>query len=170
LAVAVLDRSLFRYLTTCPFQYITASDSIDEIRRQQHLFQLNTFIDIASSAPSPKFTFVHLLLPHPPYVWSADGSPNTDNLIPLPEQYMAQIKYTEGYLLQMVSSIKDDNAIIIIQADEGMAYTDNELNLQLSNTQWNGVLSAWRIPGISEDVLKTQRPEEVLKCAIDSLR
>jgi hypothetical protein len=53
----------------------------------------------------------------------------------------------------------DPTAIIIIEADEGMAYPDPQdraLNQAEDNTEWNGTLSAWYVPFNTQGITITQ--------------
>jgi hypothetical protein len=166
LSIAVMDRSIFRYLTTYPIPFFRAWDTVDDMRRAQHDYQLETVKTIAQSS-AQKFVFVHLILPHPPYVWTADGNPQLDMSLTQQQAYIEQVKYAENYILEMIDSIPD--GIVLVQADEGMAYLDEEINKGLSDTQWNGVLSAWKIPG-NEDDLSAVKPNEILKYVIEGLK
>lgn len=169
LPVAILDRSIFRYLTTYPMQYFRAWDTLDEVRRQQHLFQLQSYKDAIASSENPKFVFVHLILPHPPYVWNAEGQPQENLELSDMERYIEQIKFSESFLKQFIAEASEDD-IVIIQSDEGMGFVDKELNKTLSNTQWNGVLTAWHIPGAEEEELAGLKHTEVLKYVIELLQ
>jgi len=76
--------------------------------------------------PGPEFVFSHILLPHTPYVFDADG-----DFIPYPErsrlseseQFENQLAYTNRRLLAIVDHLLDrpeaSRPIIIVQADEG---------------------------------------------------
>ncbi len=76
--------------------------------------------------PGPKFVFVHDLLPHPPYVFNADGSyasPESKEGRPRLEVIGEQIRYTDRKLVEFIERILDvppeDEPIILLQADEG---------------------------------------------------
>lgn len=166
LAIAVIDMSCLRDANVgslLPVELLT------KINRERNIYQLATFKDIAGNGEYPKFVFVHILLPHPPYTWAGDGSVRTKPMGGM-EAYLEQVKYTEGYLLQMVDAIEETDSIIIIQSDEGIAFGSPSANEKLSNNQWNGVLTAWRVPG--EDFSKMQEVSitEVLGFAINSLK
>lgn len=153
-STAIIDRSILRRLTL-------AGKSITE--RDRHLFQLQTIKDIAASQdPSPKFVFAHLTLPHEPFVWAANGSiPVTDDKTQM-QLYLDQVVFTEGYLLDMIDNIilynlysssnkynnnRRSNSIVIIQSDEGIIFPQSKEETEaLSPTQYNGVLTAWKIP------------------------
>lgn len=169
LPVIILDRSIFRYLTTYPMQIFRAWNSLDDIRREQHLFQLESFKEAITDSRSPKFIFVHLILPHPPYLWTADGKPQTDINLTDEQQYIEQIKFTQEFLKEFINATSESD-IIIIQSDEGMGYVNKDLNQDLSNNQWNGVLSAWKIPNVSQEEMTKINHTEVLKLVIESLQ
>ena len=132
------------------------------------MYQLATFQDIAQNGESPKFVFAHILLPHPPYTWARDGSVRTEKMSAM-EQYLEQVQYTGGYLLQMVDAIEETDSIIIIQSDEGIAFGSPSANKELSNNQWNGVLTAWRVPEGDVSEMQGVSITGVLKFVINSL-
>ena len=119
--VPALERLLGTAVETKPVEERTHL----ERHRDGTLFALRQLRRI-STAPGPKFVFAHILLPHDPYVFRADGSP-------LPEQEArdtqerelyaghlafanAQIHEIVGYLL---SGPEADRPIVIIEGDEG---------------------------------------------------
>jgi hypothetical protein len=76
--------------------------------------------------PSPKFVFSHILLPHPPYVFNADGTyPTTvqQKTRTEAESFREQLTFTNNQIKAEVDrllSVPDDQKpIIVIQADEG---------------------------------------------------
>lgn len=158
-AASVIDRSGFRALNYVPF---LTDEARARTERGRQLYQIETFKKIAGQTGNPKFVFLHILLPHPDYYWKADGTPQ-DEILAEPEAYKAQVQHTMTVLLDLVDSIQDEDAIIIIQSDEGIAYLDNELNKTLPDSQWNGVLSAWR--GIEGNI----NTRDVLKAVIEGL-
>ena len=93
--------------------------------RDGTLYQLRQLQRLAS-APSPKFVFAHILVPHDPYVFHADGSvvtaaeeKATDERV-MYEQAVAyandRIKEIVGRLL---SGPEETRPIVIIEGDEG---------------------------------------------------
>lgn len=86
------------------------------------------------------------------------------------EAYKQQIIFTMGYLENLTKAIIafDPTAIIIIQSDEGMAFRKPiELNYEISDIQWNGVFSAYRLP--DDDILEYLAHTEILQYVIDEL-
>jgi hypothetical protein len=154
---AVLDRSIWRYFSTAG----------DQTERDRQIFQLESVEEIACNDISPKYTFVHLILPHPPFVWTADGQPQSEKLDDM-ALYFEQVQFTEIYLLDMLDSIPDD-AVVILQADEGICFTKTSMNYDLTNEQWNGVLTAWRIPGVDDEELEVVGQTDILGFIIGKL-
>ncbi|GAF96082.1 unnamed protein product, partial [marine sediment metagenome] len=141
-----------------------------DFERRRHQFQLKSVKEIASSGDKPFFVFVHLMLPHPPYIWTGSGQPQETKTDDLEWLYLEQVKFAEGYLLDMIDSIKNPEAVIIVQSDEGMKHDDTEWNQKLSDIQWRGVLTAWHIPNSNDAELDAVEPHEILKHVIDKLR
>jgi len=76
--------------------------------------------------PGPKFVFAHVLLPHSPYVFRADGRLVTqEEAASEPESglYAGQLAYADGRIKETVEHLLDvppeDQPVIIVQGDEG---------------------------------------------------
>jgi hypothetical protein len=76
--------------------------------------------------PGPKFVLLHVLLPHDPYTFDAEGnyvSPEARREMSVAEQFRAQLEYTNFELKQIIERLLDrpeeERPIIIVQADEG---------------------------------------------------
>jgi hypothetical protein len=109
----------------------------------------------------PKYVFGHLLLPHAPYVFDADGSFMDRAEVRAHgqrESYRRQLTYTNGRLLALVDRIiaETPGAIIVIQADEGPLpprYEAGEGSFdwrqatQAELEEKFGIMLAMRVPG-----------------------
>lgn len=78
------------------------------------------------SVPGRKFVFAHILLPHPPYIFDADGGmvvTATAETVPERELYQQQLAYTDGQVRATVEALlagpADQDPIIVIMGDEG---------------------------------------------------
>lgn len=78
------------------------------------------------SVPGRKFVFAHILLPHPPYVFDAQGNPvvkATAELQPEAELFANQLTFTNSQVEQTVDALlagpPESDPIIIIMGDEG---------------------------------------------------
>lgn len=168
LSVAFYDRTIIRGLN---FRLLQSSYSTGNVERERHIWQAGEVIKLSKVIGGPVFVMAHLMLPHEPFVWDADGNPQNNKRLSEPEAYYQQIQYAQSYLLNLIYGIQanDPNAIIIIQADEGMAYKSPvELNTALSSTQWSGVLTAWYIPGADASELSNLKHTEILKYILGS--
>ena len=125
--------------------------------REGSLFAFRQLRRVAT-APGPKFVFAHILLPHDPYVFKADGSPLSEEEAdgtPEPQLYAdhlayanSQIKEIVGYLL---AGAEESRPIVIIEGDEGplmcqsvdcVSDTPEYLRIRLGN------LVAMYLPGV----------------------
>jgi hypothetical protein len=78
-----------------------------------------------SQRSEPTFVFAHILVPHPPYVFDEQGNCKSEAESEgqaLRENYLDQVKYINGKIKELVSSLladPDDLPLIILQSDEG---------------------------------------------------
>ena len=179
-AVAIADENL-SYGVASEFETVlgdlTIMPAIDRLRgvvspeptdRDRHregtLFGLRQLRRVAT-APGPKFVFAHILLPHDPYVFKADGSTLSEaEAKATPERKLyadqlafanSQIKDIVGYLL---AGPEETRPIVIIEGDEGplmcqavdcVKNTPQYLRIRLGN------LVAMYMPGVDEQLPDT---------------
>jgi hypothetical protein len=95
------------------------------LHRAAALFDWNE-LDRVSGEPGPKFVFGHVLLPHEPYVFKANGeyselSEEDSKYSPAGEA--AQMAYTNDHIRELVGRLlavpEAERPIIIVSADEG---------------------------------------------------
>jgi hypothetical protein len=102
---------------------------LDRNPRENFEAQMGALRSIADRADKskPSYSFAHILAPHPPYLFNADGSwPSydgeaNDNGVDEGVKYVNETKYVNTQIKAVVGDIqsKDPNAVIVIQADEG---------------------------------------------------
>jgi Sulfatase len=116
--------------------------------------------------PGPKFVFLHVLVPHPPYVFDSDGSYVTrdqERQRSFAENYRNQTLAANAMIRRLVDGILRDSAsppVIIVQGDEGpyppgtasdtfdwRTATASQLRVR------SGILNAYYLPGVDENVL-----------------
>jgi hypothetical protein len=132
-----------------------------EVLRQHTLYELKA-LDEVPELPGPKFVFAHVLLPHPPWVIDADGSPMDRAQVAAQgdrESMLRYLRYGNDRVLEAVDRIVDqsgDDAIIMIQADEGpfpARYQADEWGFEWRDAtdaeleEKFGILFAMRVPG-----------------------
>jgi len=135
------------YLTVTPLTFLrvplqTIAPIVDdEIHRNYIRYTLET-LKSAPSLPGPKFVFAHIISPHPPFVFDAEGRPLDSEagftfyspdigLFSKTEykaRYADQARFIDDRMNEVVRALLEDSSvppIIIIQADHGSAlYVD----------------------------------------------
>lgn len=124
----------------------------------QQRFILDQLPKIASM-PEKKFVFAHILIPHVPYIFAADGSINLDpgfydgdDTAPRNEEYRTrgytgEIQFINREILQVVRQILADSKtppVIIIQADHGLRDQNRTM-----------IFNAYYLPGEGKNELYT---------------
>ncbi|MDQ4035369.1 MAG: hypothetical protein M3153_05505 [Chloroflexota bacterium] len=134
------------------------------VLREHTLYALDRLDEIPAMA-GPKFVFGHVLLPHDPYVFNADGSftgrAQVDQLGQA-ESYRRQLSYGNARMLELVDRIlaRSEDAVIMLQSDEGpfpARYRANEWAFDWRDARDEeleekfGILFAMRVPGVDLD-------------------
>jgi hypothetical protein len=119
--VLLLDNVLFE-----PFQRWADSPLVDQ--RRQHWYrsvrEIEDVLEIAPQ-PGPKFVFLHLLVPHQPYVFDRDGSYvpiDVENHRSRDRNYANQVLAANRMIRHLVDGILERSPappVIIVQGDEG---------------------------------------------------
>lgn len=126
-----VDNFMTTFLTktmAAPVLQHVLPDSLGIQFEEQHAsnfaYQQAHFSQVVNLA-GPKFVFVHMLMPHPPYIVDADCQPLQgdvqDHRTEL-QNYLQQVQCANKQALSMVQTImkaSDKKAIIIFQSDEG---------------------------------------------------
>jgi hypothetical protein len=91
------------------------------------LYKIDQLKQIAAQPAGGKLIFAHILVPHDPYYFNADGSLSTtsdSNNIgePIKDKYIGQVQFVNSQMTDLVSQIRknsNNQAVIVMQADEG---------------------------------------------------
>jgi hypothetical protein len=127
-------------------------------RRNQIQYALDVLGTIATS-PGPKFVFVHIVAPHPPFVFGPNGEffPRTTPLTlnqdmedwdwdRYVEGYIGQVTFLNNQVLSAVQKILTKSLtspIIIIQSDHG-------INRLPGDREHVAILNTYHLPGVGE--------------------
>jgi hypothetical protein len=132
-----------------------------QVSHNQILFQFESVLD-ASKLPGPTYTFAHLLIPHEPFVFDAQGRYLDEEAAKArswEDGYRGHVEFANRKILETVDHLldvpDDKKPIIILQADEGPKRydweyggedrwedaTDDELRFKV------GILNAYHTPG-----------------------
>jgi hypothetical protein len=117
------------------------------------------------SAPGPKFVFAHVLLPHDPYVFHADGSVIPEAEAKASEEaplYRGQLEFANANIKSIVDELlagpDSSDPIVIVQADEGPLFCRSvdcpEVSAEYAAIRF-GVLNAMYLPGVDEQLPAT---------------
>ena len=130
--------------------------------RDRTELDLNSMEMLAHMA-GPKFVFIHMVIPHPLFVFAPDGSPTNPSLFMDTNGIYSQENYYKGYLNQVAfidgqiekaaQTLLSDSSnppIIIIQGDHGPW-------LQTGSDQFK-ILNAYYLPGHSNVLYPTISP------------
>ena len=158
----LLDNVLFE-----PALRALSSPLVEHRRQQWHrvVRQVDDVIRLAEQA-GPKFVFLHVLVPHPPYVFDRDGSYvpiEVENRRSDDENYVNQVHAANGMMQRLVDGIlarSPSPPVILIQGDEGPYPVGTESDYY----EWSqasiatlreraGILNAYLLPGGHHDAL-----------------
>ncbi|MCJ7511954.1 MAG: hypothetical protein MUO23_03160 [Anaerolineales bacterium] len=135
-----------------------------QAHRDRLLFTLDQLRQ-SPSIPGPKFVFAHIILPHPPFVFDADGAPvlqdrpftlmDGDAFLGTPDDYLsgyrAQVSYLNSVLPDILRSLIEKSPrppIIVLQADHGPgSRLDWHSAGQTDLTERTSILNAYYLAG-----------------------
>jgi len=113
--------------------------------------------------PGPKFIYVHLISPHPPFVFDENGAFKfwaEDN----PQGYTTQVTFINQEILEIVKGIIDHASVppvIIIQGDHGINGSNPQRRMEIFN--------AYYLPGEGKDMLYPSiSPVNTFRVVLDS--
>src|SRR5215207_7565806 len=135
---------------------------------------------------SPKFTFVHIISPHPPFVFDAEGNPldpeyrftiadNRYLILPpsnYQKSYLDQLSFVNHQMLELVDTILEKSPnppIIIIQGDHGPGiFIDSETASPPCFYERYSILNAYYLPGMDpSDVPQDITPVNTFRMILD---
>jgi hypothetical protein len=137
-------------------------DRLDGERyRERTLFEFDS-MEALAHMPGPKFVFVHIISPHPPFVFDADGAP-TDPLYFMNENrqypkdryiqgFRGQVPFINGMLEKAITTLIDESPrppVIILQTDTGPWFTGGSDQFKIINAYYMPGHTGLLYPGIS---------------------
>jgi hypothetical protein len=155
------------------FTRSSAPDAFTE-RRERDRFVLRSLGQM-KSIRSPKLVFVHLLLPHPPFIFDRDGQPLVDTVDDRDHNYLGMTgSLSPGYVeqmiflnrqllpvLQQIVANSDTPPIIVIQGDHGYSKRTPAERL--------AILNAYLLPGpAARSLYPTITPVNTFRVILDS--
>ncbi|MDQ3492874.1 MAG: hypothetical protein M3452_06390 [Chloroflexota bacterium] len=134
--------------------------------RERHVriadFQFRQLAELRED-PGPNFVFAHVLLPHSPYVFRADGRLVTKaEEVSEPESrlYGGQLAYLDGRIKATIEHLlagpPEEQPIIIVQGDEG-PFARKDVDWEGREAEYLqvrfGILNALYLPGVAQDAV-----------------
>lgn len=146
LEISQFERSPFYRFANVPVTgwpvHYQEKGEVDYVREQlTHLFDLAN-----DPQQGGKFVFAHLLVPHDPFLFNADGSlaayRDTDNMgRPIKHKFTDQVQFINDQMKALVAAItrnSGDKAVIMLISDEG-PYPPTMNQTFLEPTTWEGI-------------------------------
>jgi len=98
-------------------------DDFFERQYSRVAYQVSSIEQIARD-PRPTYTFAHFTMPHPPYVFNADGTYRPqDDPAPIEQKYVDQLRATndliDGLIDSLLAGPEGEDPILVLQSDEG---------------------------------------------------
>lgn len=139
------------------------------IQRERVLYTFQELAKIPDmDSEYPKFVFAHILLPHSPYVFEANGELKSSKKArqePFKKKYLDQLKFANMKLTELIDKLLANSKvppIIIIQSDEGTL--PERFKRDERNFDWRtatgaelrekfGILNAYYLPGFDYNLL-----------------
>jgi len=118
----------------------------DQAHRQRILYTLETLKSLPAEL-GPKFVFAHLIIPHWPHVFGADGQPvhtHPDSV----SGYRDQVIFINKQILPILAQILAESStapIIILQGDHGSVIESPQRRMS--------ILNAYYLPGVASEAL-----------------
>lgn len=133
-------------------------------------------MDQIEKESSPKFSFIHIVAPHPPYIFNKDGSFNTKKPIghafwePRTD-YIDQLQYINTVVEKFISSVLSKSnklPIIILQSDHG-PWISSKSEDNIYNARC-GILNAYLVPErIKDKLYQTITPVNSFRIVVNDL-
>ncbi len=130
-------------------------------------------IDEMAQMPGPQFAYIHVISPHPPFVFDPKGNPtyppdfwNDQRMYPADlyqKGYLNQLQHLNDKVLAAIDTIQSESKtppIIIIQGDHGPWLQPQDRRM------W--ILNAYYLPGNNDKLYKTITPVNTFRIVFNS--
>lgn len=114
------EKNLFKYTI------LRLDDLIGVFAHQRLKSQFRNMNEMSAAGPVPRFCFVHIVAPHPPFIFDRQGRMRTSQRFAEhswepKEHYIDQLIYVNSQILGFIASLRRVNptAAIVLQSDHG---------------------------------------------------
>jgi hypothetical protein len=170
-------------LTGSAFSIVLNYQHSNDVTRERLLANLDLMLN-PPEMQQPRFVFAHIILPHPPFVFDANGNPvsignfhDGNYFKGTREEYLSgyreQLIFLNQYLQQIITKILADSPtppIIILQADHGpgayLDWTDMQNTCLLERMS---IINAYYLPGSAQaDLYPEITPVNTFRLILDA--
>jgi hypothetical protein len=132
----------------------------EEKKRDQIKCAFSEIKTIGNIKDKPIFAFIHIVLPHPPFIFGPNGesiipgNPISSEIWDEKVAYIDQLKFANKEITKVIEKILDENekSIIILQSDHGSGFDIDWKNPDKSMmSQRLSILNAYYAPEISKN-------------------
>jgi hypothetical protein len=137
--------------------------NLDAERYRERTLLVYNSVPMLASMPGPKFVFMHIIDPHPPFVFNADGSKIADpssyidkngnyTLKTYQQGYREDIPFADQELEKTISTLLTKSTrplVIVLQTDTGPWFTNGPDQFTILNAYYMPGHTAQLYPGIS---------------------
>ncbi|QYK50927.1 MAG: sulfatase-like hydrolase/transferase [Anaerolineales bacterium] len=142
------------YRQLLPDEIVLDPDSLVHLEHYRQTYFILEELPRVAFMTSPKFVYVHILVPHEPFVFDASGRylyRHTDD--EFVDGYRNNVEFIDNHIADVIQQIKDNSAtppVIILQGDHGPNGGPPETLLPILNSyHFPGVEDAGLYPSIS---------------------
>jgi hypothetical protein len=144
------------------FGVVYFNDLFAEDYRERTRLVLNSFDDVLK-LPSPKFVFIHIIAPHPPFGLDANGNNiNPDSIDPM-TGYENQAKFISKAIVPQLQKLINGSAnppVIILQGDHGRIGSPPKEIMT--------ILNAYYLPGHADQLYPSITPVNSFRVVLNS--
>ncbi len=166
------------FIRTTPLRHLQDAGlvNLEQIDGQRYRERTRLVLDdmkMLARMAGPKFVFIHLVIPHPLFVFAPDGSPTDPSLFMDANGIYSQDNYYKGYrnqaayistqLVEAMTTLLADSPnppVIVIQGDHGPW-------LQVGSDQFK-ILNAYYLPGHNDLLYPTISPVNTFRLIFDT--
>lgn len=145
---AEFSKTLWNTTMLRPFQNYLTGERYEGYYREGLLKTLE-HLKRVPDMPGPKFVFAHIMAPHTPFVFGANGervAPANFYNVSVDDYYLGQYQFISRQIDAVLGEILERSTkdpIIIVQSDHGPRWLDT----------WENVFNAYHLPGSGSEML-----------------
>ena len=165
-------------IRTTPLRHLEDTGLIDleqidgQRYRERTLFVLNSIKKVARMR-GPKFVFIHLIPPHPLFVFGPDGSPTDPGLFMNEDGVYSRENFTNGYRNQVEyisSQLEEVTATLLAESSQPpiiIIQGDHAPWLQTGSNRFK-ILNAYYLPGHTDLLYSSISPVNTFRLILDT--